>query len=366
MTRFTVIYHISEQESVALTKAQAICLEQTVEVNDHLVPNGFIREQIVGQLTQFTQLLPELFAATISYAIESTAWEFTQLLNVIFGNTSLHPNIKVHDLQLPKALLQTFSGPQFGKAGLRKLLGVENRPLLSTALKPMGKTAEELAEYAYQFALGGLDIIKDDHGLTDQSFCRYEARVAACCAAVHRANQHTGRGCLYVPNVTAPLSLLSQRIHYAQDQGAGGLLLAPGLLGFETVRDCAKTTQLPLFSHPALLGGFLGSPNQGFAHGLLFGQLQRLIGADAVIYPNYGGRFGFTRGECEGIAKHCQQDLENLAPIFPMPGGGMTLEKLPDLREVYGNEVIFLIGGDLYAHSNNLAENARYFLSLVN
>jgi ribulose-bisphosphate carboxylase large chain len=30
---------------------------------------------------------------------------------------------------------------------------------------------------AHACALGGIDIIKDDHGLSDQPFCRYEERV---------------------------------------------------------------------------------------------------------------------------------------------------------------------------------------------
>jgi hypothetical protein len=37
-----------------------------------------------------------------------------------------------------------------------------------TALKPMGSTTAELAKMAYDFAKGGIDIIKDDHGLADQ------------------------------------------------------------------------------------------------------------------------------------------------------------------------------------------------------
>ena len=365
--RFQVVYHIVDTEAAALEKAQAICLEQTVEVGPELVPTGFIHEHIVGRLEQFLPVTANCYAATISYAIETAAGELTQLLNVIFGNTSIKPGIRVQRLIFGEKLLAWFDGPRFGIAGLRQLVGVATQPLLCTALKPMGKSVAELAQLAYQFALGGVDIIKDDHGLTNQPFCPFTERVQACSEAVHRANRQTGKNCLYVPNITAPYQQLRERAIYAREMGAGALLIAPGLTGFDSLRALAidNAIKLPLISHPAFLGTMVTHPHNGLAHGVLFGQLQRLSGADATIYPNYGGRFGFTREECRDIATSCREPLGNYAPIFPMPGGGMTLAKLPDLLNEYGNEVVLLVGGALYTHSLDIVANGHYILSLV-
>ena len=60
--------------------------------------------------------------------------------------------------------------------GWRDILDVHERAILCTAIKPMGLSPEELAEMTYKFALGGIDIIKDDHGLSNQSFSPYEER----------------------------------------------------------------------------------------------------------------------------------------------------------------------------------------------
>jgi ribulose-bisphosphate carboxylase large chain len=76
-------------------------------------------------------------------------------------------------LDLGDDILSQFPGPSFGIAGLRDIVGVYDKPLLCTALKPMGKSATELAKIAYYFALGGVDVIKDDHGLSNQPFCPY-------------------------------------------------------------------------------------------------------------------------------------------------------------------------------------------------
>lgn len=51
---------------------------------------------------------------------------------------------------MPNSLLQHFPGPRFGQAGLRRLVGVDTRPLLGTTLKPMGLSAGDLAGLAYQ------------------------------------------------------------------------------------------------------------------------------------------------------------------------------------------------------------------------
>ncbi len=353
--RFQVVYHITGTEADALEKANIICLEQTVEVGMELVPNGFIKEHIIGQLEQFTAVATQRYAATISYAVETSALEVTQLLNVIFGNTSIKPGIRVQQLLLGDTLLSHFSGPRFGIAGLRQLVGIGKQPLLATALKPMGKSVAELAQFAYQFALGGIDIIKDDHGLSDQPFCPFFERVTACSEAVHRANQQTGKRCIYVPNITAPVPQLRERIAHAKKIGAGGLLIAPGLTGFDTLRTLAAddSVNMPIISHPALLGTMVTHPDHGFEHGVLFGQLQRLVGADASIYPSYGGRFGFSREECQSIVTYCQQPMDTYWPIFPMPAGGMNWQNVPDMLHWYGNDVILLIGGALYAHSPN-------------
>jgi ribulose-bisphosphate carboxylase large chain len=364
--RFSVIYYIRGEETLALEKAKTICLEQTVELEADLVPTD-LRDWIVGRLEQFTPVQEGVFAAQISYAVETSAFELPQLLNVIFGNTSIKAGIRVEHLELGEGLLKRFTGPRFGIQGLRQRLGVHDRPLLCSALKPMGKAPRALAELAYALALGGIDLIKDDHGLTDQPFCPYRERVQACAEAVASANAKTDKHCLYVPNVTAPVSRIAERVQVAQELGAGGLLLAPGLTGFDTLRTLAEdeTVDLPLISHPALLGSMVTSQENGFSHAVLFGQLQRLAGADASIYPNYGGRFAFSREECARIAHSCRAPLGNYPPIFPTPGGGMTLERIPDLLALYGKEVMFLMGGGLYGRSPDLVANARYFLDLV-
>lgn len=366
--RFCVTYKIWGRKEEAYASAISICVEQTVEFPEELVPVGSIRDSIIGKIESFEKFNNEenCYKAVISYAEESAANELTQLLNVIFGNSSMKPGIRVEHINIPEPILKNYKGPRFGIDGLRKYLRIERRPILFTALKPMGLSSEDLSELAYQFALGGIDIIKDDHGISNQSFSPYEKRVKLCSESVARANKETGLNCIYMPNVTAPHNEIVDRARYAKSVGAGGLLIAPGLTGIDAMREIAEDDNiaLPIFSHPAFQGSYVLNKS-GISHSVLFGQIPRLAGADATIYPNFGGRFSFSPEECKGIVNACTEPIQNFKKILPCPAGGMSLESIPECIKAYGNDVIFLIGGGLFKHGPNLIENSRYFRNLV-
>lgn len=365
--RFSVLYNLAGEEKAAYQRAKDICLEQTVEVPDALVPDGLIREHVLGRIESFEARPEGGYAAGISYAAEIAGRDLTQLLNVLLGNISMKPGIRAERLDLPEAMLRSFRGPRFGRRGLRDTLGVPARPLLCTALKPLGLSATGLADLAYRFALGGIDIVKDDHGLADQRFACFRERVQLCAEAVARANRETGGRSIYVPNVTAPFDEILSRARFARGRGAGGLLVAPGLTGLDAMRFLADddALALPILSHPTFQGTYVLCPSSGMSHSLLFGQLARLAGADATIYPNFGGRFGFTRDECLGIVRGTEMEIGRLKPIFPTPGGGMSLDRVPELLAVYGRDVILLIGGGLMSPGSDVIDNCRRFRALV-
>ena len=365
--RLQVTYLLTGSEAEAREKAGDICLEQTVELPRDLVPPGDILDKIVGRIEQLAPARENRHRVVISYAVESSDFELNQLLNLIFGNSSIKPGIRVERFDLPESLLNAFHGPRFGREGLRRYLNIPSRPLLCTAIKPMGLPPEALANLAYQFALGGIDIIKDDHGLANQPFAPFRERVARCAEAVQKANRETGMSCIYMPNVTGPADQILERALYARSAGSGGLMLLPGIAGLDAMNRvaCDDRVAMPIISHPALQGSYVISADSGISHFALFGQIARLAGADGSIYPNYGGRFSFSKEECVSIIEGTQAPMGPIKPIFPTPGGGMTLSRIPELLDLYGREVIFLVGGGLHKHGPDLVENCRYFRTLV-
>ncbi len=57
--------------------------------------------------------------------------------------------------------------------------------------------------------------------------------------------------------------------------------------------------------------------------------------------------------------------LSNPVMFFPAPGGGMSLDRLPEMSDLFGPDVIFLIGGGLYQQDPDLVKSSRYFRELI-
>ena len=362
--RFSVSYRIAADEQTALEMAKSICVEQTVEFPAAHIECDAIHSDIIGRLEQF-EACEGGYRALISYSDQSATEEFAQFVNVVFGNSSLLPGITVERINLSEELLEWFPGPKFGVAGLRERLGAYDRPLAFTALKPMGLPTVALADEAYRCAKGGVDLIKDDHGLMNQTFSDYKDRVKAVCEAVRQGNEESGHHTAYVPNLSGRCDALMDRIRYAEDCGAGGIMLAPGLVGYDTMQYAARNTVLPVVAHPAMAGCLLDKGSGGFDCGCVLGQLPRLCGADITVFPNFGGRFSLSQAQCRSIMELCTEKVGDMKPIFPSPAGGMTFEKVPLMKEFYGNDVRLLMGGGLLTVTPDLIGNCEKFIEML-
>jgi ribulose-bisphosphate carboxylase large chain len=229
----------------------------------------------------------------------------------------------------------------------------------------MGSDAKTLAEMARTLALAGFDLIKDDHSLANQPWATWKERVTVISAAVKEANEITGGNSAYVPSLNMPFDQVIAAAHTAKDLGAGALLVIPGITGFDSLRVIAadETLSLPILGHPAMLGSLVTSKDSGISHGIVFGTLMRLAGADISIFPNIGGRFSFTTEQCLEIADLSRKKLGSLKPMTIAPAGGMTLERIPEMIDMYGKETALLIGGAL--SRGNLADNAARMCEMV-
>ncbi|UCG87543.1 MAG: ribulose 1,5-bisphosphate carboxylase [Gemmatimonadota bacterium] len=334
------------------SRARDIAFEQTVELPEHCVPAP-IRDSVVGRIECVAQVDSQVWTAIISYPA-SVVSDLGQLVNLLFGNISLKSGVQVFDVELPPSSMSHLTGPSFGVTGLRRLCGVGDGALSCAALKPLGLSTTELAQLCRQFALGGIDIIKDDHSLTDQESAPFRERVAQCQQAVERANRETGGSSRYFPNLPSSWSTFDDNLAYARSVGVTGVLVSPLLIGLDAVRCAAAQGDIALLGHPALSGAFF-QPDHGIAPDLLLGKLFRLIGCDGVIYPNVGGRFVLSEGQCTAINGRLREPLGHIRRAFPVPAGGIDMTRVPYWLDRYGPDTIFLVGGSLYSQGDLVA-----------
>ena len=120
---------------------------------------------IVGRVERIEDIGGGAFRVRIGLSVATTGPEPGQLINMLFGNTSIHDDVTLEDAILPPDVAAAFGGPNHGLAGLRARCGAATRAMTCSALKPQGLAPEGLAGLARRMAEGGIDFIKDDHGL---------------------------------------------------------------------------------------------------------------------------------------------------------------------------------------------------------
>ncbi len=363
----TATYRLRCSAAEAEALARHIALEQTVEVPEELIDSPRIRDEILGRVRSVTACpdTADRFLAVIDYPAEVAGTHVGQMWNLLFGNISLKRCVRLLDATLPAAVAGQLPGPRFGVAGVRELIGVHGRPLLATALKPRGSSDEHLASLAAAFAQGGGDVVKDDHNLVDPSFEAFKQRVTTAHEAVERINQQTGRRTLYAPNLSPPMHELERSAEFLVQHGFRAALIAPMLLGLETVRRLTAQFPLVWLGHPTFTGCFFHDPDHGVAPELLLGKWFRWIGCDATIFPNHGGRFSFSPNECRAIAQAALDPSLPGAPCWPAPAGGMSFTRLQEMAADYGADSQFLIGGALLSDSVNLVDSTRRFRDAI-
>jgi ribulose-bisphosphate carboxylase large chain len=348
--RILASYHVRAAADTIAERAQAIAVEQSVEMPLDAIESPEVLRDIVGQVAGIADLGGGVFAVRIALATATIGGDAAQLLNMLFGNTSLHDDVVLTDVEIPSELVAAFGGPRHGIGRMRRRVAAYGRALTCSALKPQGLSADQLGTLAARFAAGGIDFIKDDHGLADQGYSPFADRVRACAAALR------GQATRYVPSLSGNLDTMRAQIRLAREEGIDTVLIAPLLAGVSTMQVLvAGFPDVAFLAHPSFGGASRIAPE------LLIGTLFRLFGADAVIFPTHGGRFGYSAETCRRIAAAARVNWVEMRRALPVPAGGITLARVPEILDFYGPDTMLLVGGSLLAAREHLtAETAAF------
>lgn len=359
-SRLTATYRVRADAGTVEDRAFGIALEQSVEAPLAAIRSPSVLSEIVGRIEAIDDRRDGWFDVRIALATATIGGDAGQLVNMLFGNTSLQEDVLLEDVAFPEDLVAVFGGPRHGVEGLRQRAGANGRALTASALKPQGLEVRELASLAFDLAAGGLDFVKDDHGLADQAYSPFAERVAACAAATFEAAASRGHATRYVPSLSGSGEELDRQTAIARGAGLDTVMIAPmvvGLSNFQALRRAHP--DVAFLVHPAMMGATRISP-------CVFAKIFRLLGADAFIFPNYGGRFGYSSQTCEEIADALREPWNGLGPSVPVPAGGMTLQRVPEMLDFYGPATMLLIGGNLLASPpGTLTKETERFVRVV-
>ena len=139
--RIIAVYRLSAAPGDIDGKALSLAIEQSVEMPLEAIEDARVREEIVGRVEVVEPIEPGLYRVRVSLAAATLGEEPGQLMNMLFGNSSLHDFAVLEDVELPPAMTGMFGGPRWGIEGLRQRVGAGRRALTCAALKPQGRVS---------------------------------------------------------------------------------------------------------------------------------------------------------------------------------------------------------------------------------
>jgi 2,3-diketo-5-methylthiopentyl-1-phosphate enolase len=305
----------------------------------------------------------------IAYPDVNYSRDLPALLVTVFGKLSMDGKIKLLDLDFSSNFTSAFPGPKFGITGIRKLLGVEQRPLLMSIFKSViGHDLPNLREQFYLQALGGVDLIKDDEILFENPLTPIEKRVEACMAAARQAQAETGQKLLYAVNLTGSTSKLADNAKRAIAAGANALLFNVLAYGYDALHELSSdpAISVPIAAHPALAGAFYPSPHYGIAAPLLLGKLMRLAGADLVLFPSPYGSVVMPKEENLAVQAALIDSALPMKASFPVPSAGIHPGLVPLILRDFGQDVVVNAGGGIHGHPQGTAAGGQAFRQAIN
>lgn len=283
----------------------------------------------------------------------------------LFGLGSLR-RARLVDLEIPAAFAKAHPGPRVGIAGIRKAVGSarSGRPHGGTIVKPkVGLTPKQTAEAAGQAARGGIDLIKDDETLTDQSFCPIGERAPRVLEALDKARGVTGKRCLYAVNITAGTTDMLDRLDLVSEAGANCVMVDVLTVGFDALAEVRRWTKLPIHVHRAMHGALTRSPDFGISM-LPIARLVRLCGGDQLHIGSASGKMEHP-DDLAALLDALRSPWHGLAPTFPVSSGGLHPASVPAEVAAFGSDVVLQAGGGIHGHPQGTTAGAKALMQAI-
>jgi len=285
-----------------------------------------------------------------------------QYLSVIAGNLfglGALKKVRLQDVVFPEKLVRAHSGPRVGIEDARQILGVFDRPLVGTIVKPkVGLDPTGTAEVAAAAVRGGLDLVKDDETLTDQSFCPMVPRVDAVMTALDKAEMETGKKAFYAVNVTTGADQILERAEQAIDHGANMVMIDVLTAGFSALEVLSRNVNVPVHVHRTMHGAMTRDKGHGISM-VVISKLVRLAGGTNLHTGSYLGKMAGEREENDQSREALRGEWYGLKRIFPVASGGIYPAKVHANLDGYGIDCIVQAGGGVHGHPGGTVEGAR-------
>ncbi|MEJ8476974.1 RuBisCO large subunit C-terminal-like domain-containing protein [Roseibium algae] len=304
----------------------------------------------------------------IAYPVANIGHNLPTLAATVSGNLydiGEVTGLKLLSLSIPQAYRSRYLMPSMGITGTRAQLGVIDRPLFGTIIKPnVGMCSHEIADLVETLCEAGVDFIKDDEVCANPDHAPITERVPAVMARIRAYRDRTGRDVMMAFNITDETDAMRRHTDLVTSEGGSCVMASLNWCGLSGIESLRKHTPLALHAHRNGFGAMSRHPLLGIAFDA-YQAMYRLAGVDHMHVHGIGGKFVDKAEEVQAAAQACISPLaingsdvnDRVMPAF---SSGQWAGTLPHTFEAVGStDFLFMAGGGILAHPGGPAAGVR-------
>jgi ribulose-bisphosphate carboxylase large chain len=323
---------------------------------------------------------PQQYFAYVAYDLElfepgSIANLTASIIGNVFGFKPVKA-LRLEDMRIPVAYLETFQGPPTGIVVERERLDKFGRPLLGATVKPkLGLSGKNYGRVVYEGLKGGLDFMKDDENINSQAFMHWRDRFLFATEAVNRASAATGEVKGHYLNVTAAtMEDMYERAEFAKDLGSPIVMidLVIGYTAIQSMARWARKNDVLLHLHRAGHGTYTRQKSHGISFRVI-AKWMRMAGVDHIHAGTVVGKLegdpNVVRGVYDTLREpFTERKLEHglffdqpwggLRKVMPVASGGIHAGQMHQLLTYLGEDVVLQFGGGTIGHPMGIQAGA--------
>jgi len=346
-------YYLETQGDLAQVAQDLVILETTAPWVAQTEPTARFTESMgevlevreTGTGRGYITLLYPIANMDIQQSAFSCLW-----LSMIGGPTfalGSYDKSRLVDFQIPAEMEAAFPGPAFGITRTREVVGLtKDELLIGTIVKPTaGLEPDEVAEFAYQAALGGICFIKDDEKMMNPAYCPLRERVEAVSKALREAQDKTGQKVLYAAHISTSPDRIVDNARTAIDAGAGGLMLnffSSSFASLQILRE-HPDIDVPIYAHCGGREALGRAAGQGIAAAVIV-KMVRLLGGDYFRAGMLESYLVDTEEDIYGMHEAAKGEWASHAPILPAISGGLNPKTIGANVRNLGRDNLLLAG----------------------
>lgn len=304
---------------------------------------------------------------TIAYPCANVGKNLATLASTVSGNLfdiGEITGLKLLSIDMPHSYRRRYAMPKFGVAGTCAAVGVDNRPLFGTIVKPnVGMDSAQIASLVTSLCEAGVDFIKDDEVCANPDHAPVKERISLVMQAIRSYEQKAGRKVMMAFNISDEVDEMRRHAELIEREGGSCAMLSLNWCGLSAVESLHKSTPLALHGHRNGFGGMSRHPSLGLAFDA-WHVLYRLAGIDHLHVHGIGGKFVDSKMEVTEAAQRCLLPVATDGPaedsVMPVFSSGQWAGTLPDtLDAAAGADFMFLAGGGILAHPQGPAAGVK-------